>query len=57
MFILVTFARSWCFAYGNLVAAKNIFKKLLTAILRRKINFFSEETNTGRIINRFSVDI
>ncbi|CAG9856502.1 unnamed protein product [Phyllotreta striolata] len=52
---LFTLIRAFVFAYGGIVAAKAIHKKLLKTVLKSKCAFF-DVTPLGRIINRFSSD-
>lgn len=53
--LLATLRVFWTFLAG-ITASNNIFKKVLTKILRAKLRFF-DKTPLGRIMNRFSKDI
>lgn len=53
--LLATLRVFWTFLAG-ITASNNVFKKVLTQILRAKLRFF-DKTPLGRIMNRFSKDI
>lgn len=52
---VLTFFRAFLFAYGGIVAANRLHKKLLKSILNAPLSYF-DVTPIGRIINRFSSD-
>lgn len=53
--LTATFKSLWVF-FAGVTAANNIFKHVLTKVLRAKLRFF-DKTPLGRIMNRFSKDI
>lgn len=52
---ILTFIRSFIFAYAGLKAAKIVHEKLLNSVFSTKLQFF-DVTPLGRILNRFSSD-
>ena len=47
--------RALTFAFGNLKAARNLFKRLVPKVLYAKMTFF-DNTSLGKILQRFSGD-
>lgn len=53
--VLCTALRSYWFAEGNLICAKNLFKKLLRTVMYSELRFF-DTTAVGDILSRFTGD-
>jgi ATP-binding cassette subfamily C (CFTR/MRP) protein 10 len=53
---LAALFRSFIFAYGGLVAAEALFRRLLRRVLAAPVSFFDSQPQ-GRLTNRFSSDI
>uniref|UniRef100_A0A0M3HS88 ABC-type xenobiotic transporter n=1 Tax=Ascaris lumbricoides TaxID=6252 RepID=A0A0M3HS88_ASCLU len=53
---LFTLMRAFIFAYGGIVAARNLHRRLLHRVLNASISWW-ERTPSGRVINRLCADV
>ena len=53
--VVCTALRAYWFAEGNLKCAKNVFNKLLRAVIYSELKFF-DSTSVGDILSRFTGD-
>ena len=54
--VLATVVRAFSFAYGGVVAARNVHSNLVTNVVSRASRAFLAANPVGRILNRFSDD-
>uniref|UniRef100_A0A914UWH6 ABC-type xenobiotic transporter n=1 Tax=Plectus sambesii TaxID=2011161 RepID=A0A914UWH6_9BILA len=53
---MFTLARAFLFAYGGIVAAKNLHQKLVKTLLKARVRWW-DGTPAGRVVNRLSSDV